>query len=77
MNVGGNILILAEALNVWLLDSHWQASCQAQFLYSRITEFTAFVQLDVEVDIEDHICVCGCFSCAMFVQLARVLSKKA
>lgn len=65
MNVGGNILILAEALNVWLLDSHWQASCQDQFLYTKITDLTTvFVQLDVEVDIEElaYLCVCCCLA---------------
>lgn len=78
MNVGGNILILAEALNVWLLDSHWQASHQAQFLYTKITELTTvFVQLDVEVDIEElaYLCV-WLLSCAVFVQFVCVLSKK-
>lgn len=79
MNVGGNILILAETLNVWLLDSHWQASRQAHFLYSKITELTTvFVQLDVEVDIEElaYLCV-WLLSCAVFVQFVCVLSKRA
>ena len=74
MNVGGNILILAEALNVWLLDSHWQASRQAQFLYTKITELTTvFVQLDVEVDIEElaYLCV-WLLNCAVFVQFVCV-----
>lgn len=43
VDVGGNILILAEVLNAWLLDSHWQQSSQAKFLNTKLLSLCSWM----------------------------------